>query len=85
MNMSYWDFSARWYPVGRFVCAECGYDSMSKSEDRDTTRYDCLFCGWGCFRDYWGDWWNEETSRQRAEREFEEQMDYEQFLESLGR
>jgi hypothetical protein len=80
---TYWEFITMKYLVGRFVCAECGYDSMSKTRDRNTIRYDCVFCGWDCFMDWLGEWWNQETSHQVAEREFEEDRRYQSYLETL--
>jgi hypothetical protein len=72
MNRTYWQVVERNTVNERFLCAECQYDSLSRSLDRGTIRMDCVFCGWECFRDYLG-WWHIKTSHEREQEAYEEQ------------
>lgn len=72
---TYWQFiMANYRGKGeRFTCTECEYDSMVHEVDRDTVRYDCVFCGWGCFHDHLG-WWHTKTSEEWEQEAYEEQF-----------
>jgi hypothetical protein len=45
---------------------------MVRSLDRTTNRYDCAFCGWGCFVDMEG-WWHQKTSQEWEQEAMAEQ------------
>lgn len=79
---TYWEVRAKNLINTRFVCAECGYNSLSRSLDRGTIRMDCVFCGWDCFIDIEG-WWHQKTSHEMAQELDEERM-YEEMRQEAG-